>query len=332
MTKLTKFSKVALVACESYDQEILIPALNKGFELLGGIHSFMSPREKLLLKPNILIGDNAGKSTTTHPEVLKAIGHVLKQAEAELSYGDSPAFGPPEVSARLSGLESAAASLGIRMADFSHGDIVTFPKGRLIKQFLIARGVLSADGIINLPKFKTHALMRMTGAVKNLFGCIPGMVKSEFHATLKDKLQFGQMLYDLSCLLRPRISVMDAVVGMEGNGPRNGTSRKIGLLLFSRDPSALDTVMAQLVGLEPRLIPTLATAELDRPGLFEQIDLVGEPMERFFMPDFDVNRDADTTSMKHDIFSRMVQQWISPRPVIDKDKCICAAPVFQCAQ
>ncbi len=331
MTNFINKPRVAIVQCHSYDYAELDLAVSKGLDLLGGVNSWIKPGESLLLKPNILIGDPPEKSTTTHPAVMHAVGKAFLNAGARLSYGDSPSFGPPIVSANLSKLESAAEKLAIPLADFTHGKIVSFPQGILIKQFLIAKGALVAGGIISLPKYKTHALMRLTGAVKNLFGCIPGMAKAEFHATLKDKTQFATMLFDLSRLLNPRLSVMDAVMGMEGNGPRNGKSKKIGLLLFSDDPTALDMVMARLANLDPLLVPTIAVAERFQPGRLNQIELLGEPIEKHIMPDFEVNRKVDSSVLKNGMFNQILNQWVSPRPIILPDKCTrCGTCVDMC--
>ena len=136
-------------------------------------------------------------------------------------------------------LKELCASLGIPFGDLSSGRTVSFPDGHLIKQFTIAEGVAAADGLVSLPKLKTHALTRMTGAVKNQFGCIPGMLKSEFHARMPDIEHFSQMLVDLNRLIRPRLAVMDAVIAMEGNGPRNGDPRPMNILLFPMEGDPL---------------------------------------------------------------------------------------------
>ena len=331
MTHPNQTPKVALVRCDSYDPDELEQSVVHGLDLLGGTDRFFSSGETLLLKPNILIGDNPEKHATTHPAVFGAVGKVLQKAGAKLTYGDSSAFGPPSINAALGGFAATAEKLGIPLADFVHGDTVSFPEGMLIKQFFIAKGVLVADGIICLPKFKTHALMRLTGAVKNLFGCIPGAVKTEFHAILKNEDQFGKMLFDLSRLVSPRLCVMDAIIGMEGNGPRNGTKRKIGLLIFSDDATAMDVVQAHLMVLESRYVPNLAAAELFQQGTLENIELLGEPLEEFEMKDFQVNRKPGTTTLKKGLLDHVLQQWASPRPVIDTDKCVaCGICVEMC--
>lgn len=312
---------VALVRCESYAETELEQAVARGLDLLGGADTFFNPGETLLLKPNILIGENPKKHVTTHPAVFNAVAKALQEAGAQLTYGDSPAFGPPQISAALCGIAAAAESLNIPLADFVHGQVVSFPQGKLIKQFTIAKGVLAANGIISISKFKTHALTRLTGAVKNLFGCIPGLLKSQFHATLNDEYQFGKMLLDLNHLLRPRLCVMDAVIGMEGNGPRNGTTRKVSLLIFANNPTAMDAVTVRLMALDPLLVPTLAAAEEWQVGAVENYKLLGDPIETFIMKDYKVNRSPASTTKTKGWFSTIFRDISSPRPVIDQEKC-----------
>lgn len=322
---------VALVRCSSYDPGELDLAVAQGLAFLGGAKSLFEPQQKLLLKPNVLIGENPDKHVTTHPAVFAAVARALKDAGAQLTYGDSPAFGPPSLSTSLAGIAAEAEKLGIPLADFVNGQEVPFPKGMLIKQFLLAKGVLEADAVVCLPKFKTHALTRITGAVKNLFGCIPGLTKSEFHANLMNEVQFGRMLYDLSRLINSPLCIMDAVVGMEGNGPRNGTPRQLNLLIFSNDATALDVVMARLINLDPLLVPTLAAAQVHRPGILEDIVLVGEDLDACRIPDFDVNRNPGSTTLKKGFWSNALRQLASPRPVIDPGKCrVCGTCVQIC--
>jgi uncharacterized protein (DUF362 family)/NAD-dependent dihydropyrimidine dehydrogenase PreA subunit len=322
---------VALVRCESYDPDELDAAIKRGLELVGGAQAFFSPGETLLIKPNVLIGDPPDKHTTTHHAVLSAVGRVFQGAGARLTYGDSPAFGPPITSMRTCGMAGAADALGIPLADFIHGETVPFPEGQLIKQFPIAKGVLAADGVIDLAKFKTHALTRLTGAVKNLFGCIPGLVKSEHHATVKDMYQFGRMLLDLATLVNPRLCITDAVIGMEGNGPRNGDPRKVGLLIFATNPTANDAVMTRLMNLDPLLVPTLIAAEERQPGALQNYTLVGDPIDDFIMQDWRVDRSPANGFLRKGVFEKFMYKYTSPRPVIDPEKCTsCGTCVKMC--
>ncbi len=322
---------VALVRCKTYDPAELDAAVARGLALLGGAQAFFKPGESLLIKPNVLIGDPPGKNTTTHHAVFSAVGRAFLSAGAKLTYGDSPAFGPPIASMLTCGMAGAADELGVPLADFVHGETVLNPEGTLIKQFLIAKGVIETDGVIDLAKFKTHALTHLTGAVKNLFGCIPGLVKSELHATLNDMYQFGRMLFDLASLVNPRLCITDAVVGMEGNGPRNGSPRKVGLLIFATDPTANDAVMARLMNLDPLLVPTLRAAEERQPGAIQNYTLLGDPIEEFIIENYEVNRSPNNLRQNFGIFEKFMHKYTSPRPVIDAEKCTtCGTCVKMC--
>jgi uncharacterized protein (DUF362 family)/NAD-dependent dihydropyrimidine dehydrogenase PreA subunit len=318
-TGITTDHRVALVKCEDYSDAY--ESLAFGLELLGGVEQFCKPGDVLLLKPNLLLGDNPEHGSTTHPAVFEAAAHLFKSGGAQVFYGDSPGFGSPQGAAKSSGLEIIASRLGIVLADFS--EIIDAPKpdGILMKQFQIAKGLGAVDGVINLPKFKTHGLTRLTGAVKNLFGCLPGAQKAAFHARLPDEVQFSQMLVDLAELIAPRLSIMDGVIGMEGNGPRNGTLRKVGVILLSTNPHALDYCVARLMNLDPGLVPTLKVAQ--ECGFLDpdKIVILGEPIETLVIEDFDVNRAKASTTGSQRFYMDIFKQWVTPRPVIDQEKC-----------
>jgi uncharacterized protein (DUF362 family) len=158
-------SKVALIACDTYDDIKVYEAIKQGLDLLGGISCFVKPGERIILKPNVLIGAAPEKCVCTHPAVLKAVGKILLEAGAQVSAGDSPAFGSCGINMRIAGLKKVADELGISLADFSKGSAVSHKEGLLVKRFVIADCVLAADGLVSLPKLKTHGLTRMTGAV-----------------------------------------------------------------------------------------------------------------------------------------------------------------------
>ncbi len=313
--------RVALVHCENYDPAVVSAAVARGLSLLGGVESFFKLNETLLLKPNLLLGDSPERGSTTHPAIFRAVIEQFQRAGAHLVYGDSPGFGSPTGAVRVSGLLEVADAFGVPLADFTTGEDVPFSEGQLMKQFHLAAGVRSADGLINLPKFKTHGLMRLTGAVKNLFGCLPGVQKAGFHARLPDEYRFGEMLVDLAELISPRLHIMDGVVAMEGNGPRNGQHRTMAVLLFSTNPYVLDHVMAQMAALDPQLLQTLRIAQ--KRGLYtpEQIQVLGDPLSMFIQPNFVVNRDRTSTTGKPGFWMTYFKNWVTPRPVIDSDQC-----------
>ncbi len=324
--------RVALLRCDDYDEARVLDAVSQGVALLGGAQRFVRAGETLLLKPNLLTGKNPDKAVTTHPAVFRAAAQVFLDAGASLVYGDSPGFGRPETVARRAGLAEIAESLGISFADFRTGRTLSYPEGRMIKQFTVAAGVLDADGMVSLPKLKTHALTRVTGAVKNQFGCIPGMLKGEFHGRLLNMERFSEMLVDLTHLLKPRLYIMDAIVAMEGNGPGNGKPRPLRALLLSTDPVALDATACRLINLDPALVQTILAGEVVGLGRRTPIELLGDDADSLVCPDFDVNRKRDwATNSMWGWLSQLMRNRMTPRPVIDEAACLrCGACVEVC--
>ncbi len=219
-------------------------------------------------------------------------------------------------------MKRVADELGIGLADFSHGRVVMHKTALLNRRFVIANGVLEADGLISLPKLKTHGLTRLTGAVKNQFGCVPGMLKNQQHARMPDPYHFSTMLVDLNTLIKPRLFIMDAVMAMEGNGPRNGKPRKLGVLLLSGDPIAMDAVACKLIDLDPALVPTSVPGEKAGLGTYhyENIEIVGANVANFICRDFDVVRRPPVANTGGRL-SKFIKNRTSPRPTITKSLC-----------
>jgi len=335
-------SQVAIIYCENYEQESVKEALRRGMELLGGFEKFFDKQEKILLKPNLLVKATPEKCVTTHPAVFGGVIQLLQEEGFfQIGYGDSPGnpIGGVEKTAEGSGLKQEAEKYGIPLENFGEGVSVDFPAGHACQDFTICKGVLEADGIINLCKMKTHQLERITGAVKNTFGCVYGINKMAFHAKYPDASSFGKMLIDLNMLVKPRLHIMDGIMAMEGNGPQSGTPTPMKVLLISSDPVAIDVLFSKLVHLDPLQVPTnLYGSEygLGNAG-FEQINLLTEggpitmdqAIEKFGNPEFDVYRGmGDDTQLK------MLKPFIGlfqKRPYIIKDKCVsCGVCVDSC--
>ena len=313
---------VALVRCQDYQDDSVAEAIQRGLDLIGGAGKYASAGEKILLKPNILVGDAPEKSIGPHPLVFKAIAEEFLKTGAELTFGDSPGVGSPQANARRAGHMAIAEELGIPFADFTNAQEVPFPEGHLLKQFEIAEGVLAADGLVSISKLKTHALTRITGAIKNQFGCIPGPRKAEYHSVLPEVDIFSQMLVDLNLLLKPRLYIMDGIIGMEGNGPRNGDPRPMNVLLFSTDPVALDATVCRMIDLDTSLVAPLVYGESFGLGRLQDIHYIGDELESFIQPDFNVNRSLQsTTTATSFLTTSFMRRFTSPRPVIDPIKC-----------
>jgi uncharacterized protein (DUF362 family)/Pyruvate/2-oxoacid:ferredoxin oxidoreductase delta subunit len=315
-------SKVALVRCDTYDEEKVYKAVQRGLDLLGGIAHFAKPGERIVLKPNVLIGSKPEKSVTTHPAVFRAAGRLFKEAGASVSYGDSPSFGKCEPNMRKSGLKEIGDELGLSVADFDTGRSVSHKDALLVKSFVIANGVLDSAGLVTLPKLKTHPLPRLTGAVKNQFGCIPGLLKSQYHVKLPDPYDFCTMLVDLNMLVKPRLCVMDGIVAMEGNGPRGGKPKKLSVLLLSSDPIAIDATACRIIDLDPEAVPTSRAGEEAGLGNYhsENIEIVGGDIESFLDRSFEVIRTPPAPCSSSRV-RNFVKNRVCEKPVIDEAKC-----------
>ena len=325
-------SDVAIISCTSYDEVEVLAAVERGVSLLGSAGKFVQPGEKILLKLNWLSADPPEKCVTTHPAVFRAVATVFQRAGAQLSYGDSPGFQPPETAAKKTGAAEVADQLGIPLGDFRAGQEIHFPEGRQNKRFMISNAVLESDGVISLPKMKTHAFQRVTGAVKNQFGCIPGALKGEFHVKIPSAYDFAKMLIDLNAFVRPRLFVMDGVMAMEGNGPRGGDPRKMNVLLFSTDPIALDATMCRLMNLDPALVLTNRAGAEQGLGTYrsEEINLLGDHIESFIAKDYVVNREPEQETAKR-ARPGFLKEALTPKPYIVEEKCVrCGICVQMC--
>jgi len=325
-------SKVALVRCDTYDRAAVYEAVAKGVELIGGISLLIKSGERIVMKPNVLYGTNPEKGVSTHPSVFWAVGELLKRTGASVRYGDSPSFGGSGPHMRRAGLKQVADELGIALADFDKGKTVSHKDALLIKSFVIANGVLDSDGLVNLPKLKTHPLVRFTGAVKNQLGCVPGLLKSQYHVKLPDPYNFASMLVDLNTLIKPRFCVMDGIVAMEGNGPRSGKLTKLNVLLFSGDPVALDATACRIINLDPEVVPTARLGEEAGLGTYhsDNIEIVGDSIESLIDKDFDVIRTPPDHCSRGRLRTFVKNRWCE-RPAINKAKCTsCGQCVEMC--
>ena len=330
--------KVALVPCCDYADAV--SATQKAIDLIGGVDGILSKEEKLLLKPNFLTKCPPERACTTHPEVFRGVAKYLQEkGYTNLTYGDSPGHGDLRAIAKECGVGAVSEELGIPLADFGGGKSTAYPEGVSAKEFVISNGVLECDGIINICKMKTHMLERITGAQKNIFGCVFGLNKGASHVKYPNATEFAKMLADLNLMLKPRLHIMDGVMAMDGNGPQSGTPKKVGVILASTDSVALDTVFASLVYLDPLLVPTNAVGGVRGVGESDIANItvvtpdgeitVTEAKTKYGVRDFDVYRDkADKGEIS---FLRPFKKLIERKPKIKKDLCVkCGICVKSC--
>ncbi|MCL1834653.1 MAG: DUF362 domain-containing protein [Oscillospiraceae bacterium] len=315
-------SKVAVIRCDSYEQDAVTAAVQRGIGLLGGAGEFVAPDERILLKPNWIMAVSPDRCATTHPTVFRAVCEVFMAAGASLSYGDSPGRGTSEEAAteaaEATGFLEVAESLNIPLADFINGREVNTGT----QEFFIANGALDCDGIISLPKLKTQGFLKLTGAVKNQFGCVPGRRKGAYHQQLQRPADFARMLIELNMYLKPRLYIMDGIVAMEGNGPMNGDPKKMNVLLLSADPIALDATVCRLVDVNPEYSYTVSLGRQAGHGTFlsDEITYLGDDPEGLVSRDFNINRNPISNVRGAGVFSFGNDAGV-PKPYILEEKC-----------
>jgi len=269
-------ASVALVKCSSYDRSEVEDALGRAMDLLGGAPSLLGPGGRFLVKPNFLFAAPRARLVNTDPEVVRAVVRLAEPLAREIVVGDSPGLGTAVKAARRCGLSEALEGTPAKIVEFTEGVEVD---GRRVKRLRLAREALECDALLNVAKLKSHGQMFLTMAVKNLFGCVPGLGKVGWHMRAgEDRSAFARILVEIARALPARLHVLDAVVAMEGNGPSSGTARAVGALLVSADPVALDRVAVELLELPPdqtRLFEAAREIEFGEPEI-GRIEIVGD--------------------------------------------------------
>ncbi len=316
-------SKVALIKCASYNAEEVHAAIMRGFDLIGGAAAFAKAGEKILLKPNMLSSADPEAAVTTHPSVFEAVIRAFADTGAKLSYGDSPAFHKTSQAVKKCGYDEVAKRLNVPLADFETTVKTEHPSPLFLKTIPLAKGALDADGIVSISKLKAHGLTRLTGAIKNQYGCIPGLTKGKYHTVAPMVGDFSAMLVDINTLLKPRLYIMDAIVAMEGNGPNSGDPKKIGCLIMSTDPVALDATACRIVDCNPHFIPTNLAGEKAKLGTWhaENIEIVVDKISDFIDRSFKIVRSPAVMVYGGGIAKKITAQ-LSPKPVIKSETCI----------
>ncbi len=337
-------SRVVLMPCSSYEEEAVYQALKAGTELLGGMEALAGREEKVLLKPNLVRKAKLSRAVVTHPAVMGAAARLLREAGVkEIMAGDSCGVGQATAAAAAVGMDAVLEKYGVSLVDFTGTGSVAYEDGLQARSFFVSKEVLEADVLINVCKMKTHALERITGAVKNMYGCIHGLHKAKGHTAYPNADSFAGMLADLNRFLKPRLHIMDGIVAMEGNGPTSGDPVPMNVLLMSRDPVALDSVFCRLINLKPELVPTNVHGERLGLGFWreEQVELVlaeggrsaeismEEAAARFGKADFDVDRRRIRSGswVRMARFFRIFQK----KPCVDGEACVkCGICVESC--
>jgi len=336
-------TNVYIVKCESYEKAD--EKINELINLMGGIGQFAKKGEKITLKANLLGAVPPEKAVSTHPSIVAAVGKLAKKEGSIPLIADSPGSGYLYNEATLKklyktcGMYDAAEQAGIDVNMDTGYERVSFPQGKLMKQIDVIKPITQADAVFNICKMKTHLYMHVTGAVKNHFGIIPGLSKVGFHAKLFDKERFADMLLDLSLYVAPRLTIMDAVLAMEGEGPgASGTPRHVGLLLASTSDLALDVVAGEIMGLPNNNNPVLMAAKRRdaSPYKIEDVNVIGEELSSLKISNYkfpSTVKGFSKTVEKNPAVRNILKSALTKYPVVAKERCIgCGICATACPQ
>jgi uncharacterized protein (DUF362 family)/Pyruvate/2-oxoacid:ferredoxin oxidoreductase delta subunit len=323
---------VSLRRQDGYDPAEMRASLEALLAPLGGMGRFVRPGETVLLKPNLVFGFPPERAATTHPVLVRAVAESALAAGGTLRIGDSPGIGSGRSAGRRAGLVDALADLPVEWVEFTP---VTVEDGTRVFQHLeIAREAIEADVVLNLPKLKTHCQMLMTMAVKNLFGVVVGARKFQWHYRAgRDKATFARMLLEICRAAGPDLSIVDAVVSMDGNGPTAGSPNPTGFLAAGADPLAVDAVLVDILGIPREELWTLQAARAAGLTAWEDAGTAGARPEALRPGSWRLPETAPGMAMlgqrwihRVPVLGRLLRREATPLPRVKRDACVgCAA-------
>ncbi len=323
-------SDISVYRCENYDFHKIKSIIEREIDDIGGIKKFVSKGDRVAIKPNLVMRKTPEEAATTHPAVVRAVAEIVKEAGGHAFIVESPGGPFNEVLLKsiykACGIAEAAELSGAELNYNTDIREVSFPEGKLLKRITAVDEILKADKVINVCKLKTHAMAKMTGAVKNMFGIVPGTMKAEYHLNRSNINDFANALIDICLLAKPVLNIMDAVECMEGNGPTGGSPRHVGAVMASDNPFALDILSAYLLNLDIKEIPVCIEAVKRGlcPESIKSINLKGDNIEELVVSDFifPKTKPINVTENMPKFIYKIVNDILQPYPVFNKDICI----------
>ena len=343
-------NKVAIIRCDSYNKQELIKKIEACVELIGGFKKYIRPGKKILLKPNLLSATKPELAVTTHPIFIESIIDIIKKTagqDVEITIADSPGAATPHTIENLKKLYKVCEIdyLGkiknVKLSLETEFSVVSFKDGKVLKHLEIIKPATDADIIINLSKFKTHSLTRITGAIKNMFGIVHGRTKTLLHTKFIEIDKFSDMLLDVYLYKTPVLNIMDAVIGLEGEGPgASGKPRKIEMILASANGIAMDSLVSEMMGFKSSNIPLIRCASMR--GLegwdINKVEIIGAKIENLLIKDFKLPKNTPIDRITK---SRFVKTYMLPfirnnlysSPYQNKEKCtLCEICIQVCPE
>ncbi|MBC8382917.1 MAG: DUF362 domain-containing protein [Candidatus Cloacimonetes bacterium] len=325
--------KVIAKKCSSYD----IPKIKNAIDSIFTKTDFYPTLKSLssvLLKPNLLGAYPPDRAITTHPNLVAAVIEILKDHKIAISLMDNPGGTVSTMKAyQLTGMENLAKLYGITLINPVKNGIYTYNKNA---KYIVSKAFIDAEAIINLAKLKTHMYTLYTGAIKNFYGIIPGLAKSNLHRLAPNPKKFAEFVVDIYEIIQDKVAfnLIDGIIGMDGNGPSTGDVKKFNLVLGSKNAIALDYYASKFMGFEPEKIPiTRITAE--REGLdFNDFKLSGDFEENFVLPNCNIQASKRKNLLLNLLtvpLKGVIKRFFWTIPYFDPKKCIqCKACVKFC--
>ncbi len=316
-------SKVSILKCKSYDTVLIYKTLSEGFSLLGGLDNIITENSNVLIKPNLLSAKDPKEAVTTHPEFVRAIIRVLKERNCKISVGDSPSGYGSKLVDRVydvTGMKDVCAQENV--------ELVKFDKAREIDGIPIAELVLDADLVISVPKLKTHGITTLTGAVKNMYGGIPGLAKVEFHKQFPDPAEFSKFVAKTFSLMKPGLAIVDGICAMDGEGPSGGSIKNLGLIIMGQDAVSVDAVLADITGMDIKKMYSINRA--DGVSDISKIQVIGEKLKGVKASGFKLPSSSIIDKIPKPIL-KVIIKLVSFKPRIDAKNCTrCSICVKSC--
>lgn len=332
--------KAYLARCRSYRAEELEPLIDRIFRELG-IYDKLKPGMTAVLKPNLVLRSKPEEAAITHPAFTAAVGKCVKRAGAQVLIAESPGgpYTPAVMKAhfRACGYTEMAEENGFSLYTDCKSREVSLPEGILCRRLSVVEPFLNCEYLIDLAKLKTHSMLGFSGAVKNMFGAVPGLQKPELHCRFPEKEDFSQMLVDLCGFLKPDLSFLDGVWAMEGNGPTGGSRRDLEMIAASENPYAADICAAAAVGFDPYEIVMLRLgAERGLgPKTPDEIELLESAPGAVKVSDFQRAKASSTDFIDRlpQFLRPMAKKLATPYPRIDRKGCVgCGKCAESCPQ
>lgn len=324
-------NKVHIARCDDYEYQKVEAAVFECFEAVPQVRQKLFEGARVLIKTNLLMRKNPDDAVTTNPAVVEAIVRYLQALGCKPIIGDSP--GGPYNEWNLKGVYKAAGMTAVAEKtgcelNFDTGVAeVHNEKAKLLKTMQIIKVAQEADFVISAAKLKTHGMMTYTGAVKNLFGVIPGIIKAEYHFKMNNTANFAEHLVDICEYVNPLMTIIDAVDGMEGDGPSAGVKKHVGLILASSNPYALDVAAVNIAGISPSIVPTIVAAEAR--GLMssdvKDIEISGVALKEIGIEPFKLPKSINVNFVGGRLpktLERYVTNTFRPQPTFDHSRCV----------